>query len=154
VTPRRAIVVVLVVAVLATTAIILTQHHHAAKDVTATHPRSSQKTHAPSPRNPPTRSRHLIAAAHWVHTPQGFRLIVRPSSHGREDANHEVGPALAQALKLGRPMPLTLTPAARQSLDNQLRCHADFAPDKPFWDLESWRPNVGFSATVLALCNP
>jgi Protein of unknown function (DUF2599) len=42
----------------------------------------------------------------------------------------------------------------RHSLRNQLRCHAVFVPDKPTWDLESWRPDVGYAKTVLAECNP
>jgi hypothetical protein len=41
-----------------------------------------------------------------------------------------------------------------KSLYNQLRCHTVFAPDKATWDLESFRPNVGYEQTVAAYCNP
>ena len=37
---------------------------------------------------------------------------------------------------------------------NQLLCHRDFAPFKTTWNLDSWRPNVSYAATVAALCNP
>ena len=39
----------------------------------------------------------------------------------------------------------------RHSLMNQLLCHAVFASGKPTWDLETWRPDVGYAATVTAL---
>ncbi len=37
---------------------------------------------------------------------------------------------------------------------NQLLCHRDFAPFKTPWNLDSWRPNVSYWATVTAACNP
>lgn len=37
---------------------------------------------------------------------------------------------------------------------NQLLCHRDFAPFKTPWNLDSWRPNVSYAATVAAVCNP
>ena len=43
-------------------------------------------------------------------------------------------------------------------LENQYICHAEFvavrAPRKPSWDLDEWRPDVSFWATVRASCNP
>jgi hypothetical protein len=42
----------------------------------------------------------------------------------------------------------------RESLLNQFRCHALFAPFKPEWDLEVARPAVSFLDTVRAGCNP
>ncbi|MCX7537857.1 DUF2599 domain-containing protein [Corynebacterium sp. P5875] len=40
------------------------------------------------------------------------------------------------------------------SMKNQLSCHVSNAPGKDPWNLESWRPDVGYSATVQAACNP
>jgi hypothetical protein len=40
------------------------------------------------------------------------------------------------------------------SMFNQFACHLDFAPTKPYYDLEPWRPNVGLSRTILEACNP
>ena len=41
-----------------------------------------------------------------------------------------------------------------QKYYDQLKCHYDFAPFKVPWNLDSWRPNVGYPATVAAGCNP
>ena len=57
-------------------------------------------------------------------------------------------------MRLARPTPLRLTAAVTDSLRNQLRCHAAFAPHKPVWHLETWRPDVSYTATVLHACNP
>lgn len=40
------------------------------------------------------------------------------------------------------------------SMYNQFICHTWFARDKPDWNLEPWRPNVGYTRTVLSKCNP
>lgn len=37
---------------------------------------------------------------------------------------------------------------------NQLTCHLYIARDKPEWNLEPWRPYVGYSKTVAVGCNP
>ncbi|WP_186321521.1 DUF2599 domain-containing protein [Bacillus sp. FJAT-22090] len=44
--------------------------------------------------------------------------------------------------------------ANTESLENQFACHYDFAKKKDSWNLEPYRPNVGYFATVLAACNP
>ncbi|WP_435736934.1 DUF2599 domain-containing protein [Cellulosimicrobium sp. PMB13] len=41
-----------------------------------------------------------------------------------------------------------------QKYYDQIRCHWDFAPFKSPWNIDSWRPNVGYAATVAAGCNP
>lgn len=41
-----------------------------------------------------------------------------------------------------------------QKYRDQLVCHVANAWAKRPWNLESWRPNVGYAATVAALCNP
>ncbi|MBV4552358.1 DUF2599 domain-containing protein [Pseudomonas sp. SWRI102] len=38
-------------------------------------------------------------------------------------------------------------------LRHQLICHVVTARDKPQWNLEPWRPDVGYSLTVAAGCN-
>jgi hypothetical protein len=37
---------------------------------------------------------------------------------------------------------------------NQLTCHLYAAREKPEWNLEPWRPYVGYSKTLAAGCNP
>jgi hypothetical protein len=61
---------------------------------------------------------------------------------------------LEQSLHLARPSPLAITMNVRESLTDQLECHIAFAPNKAMWNLETWRPNVGYAATVLHECNP
>lgn len=42
----------------------------------------------------------------------------------------------------------------RNNLHDQLACHAYNAGFKSPWNLETWRPDVGYAATVAAACNP
>lgn len=39
-------------------------------------------------------------------------------------------------------------------MGDQYWCHTTFARSKDNWNLEPWRPDVGYLATVLAQCNP
>lgn len=39
-------------------------------------------------------------------------------------------------------------------MKDQFHCHNDFASAKRPWNLEPWRPDVGYLATVAAGCNP
>ncbi|WP_243398974.1 DUF2599 domain-containing protein [Cryobacterium zongtaii] len=41
-----------------------------------------------------------------------------------------------------------------QKFRDQLICHVANAQGKSPWNLDAWRPNVGYAATVAALCNP
>ncbi|WP_040835297.1 DUF2599 domain-containing protein [Nocardia brevicatena] len=94
----------------------------------------------------------LIDHVEWVQAVDGPRLLVHPSPAGRrttfpgsdERAWREV---------------LTAAPNANTAgMRDQFICHWVWArlvtPDKPTWNLEPWRPNVGYDATVEAACNP
>ena len=39
-------------------------------------------------------------------------------------------------------------------MKDQFHCHNDFASAKRPWNLEPWRPDVGYALTVAAGCNP
>ncbi|MGG1684281.1 DUF2599 domain-containing protein [Pseudalkalibacillus sp. NRS-1564] len=39
-------------------------------------------------------------------------------------------------------------------MSDQFYCHVDFAKNKTPWNLDPWRPNVSYWATVNAQCNP
>jgi hypothetical protein len=98
----------------------------------------------------------LIDHATWTRAPQGWRIIVTASTCGRAVAAARPQAAFAQAIGAaapppGRPRGWDPSPG---SLLEQLRCHADFARDKPTWDLEAWRPQVPWLLEVLDLCNP
>ncbi|WP_378742417.1 DUF2599 domain-containing protein [Nocardia brasiliensis] len=94
----------------------------------------------------------LIDHVDWTEAVDGPRLLVYPTQAGRhttfpgtdERAWQEV---IAQS-------PDADTPGMR----DQFVCHWAWArlvqPDKPSWNLEPWRPAVGYQATVEARCNP
>lgn len=39
-------------------------------------------------------------------------------------------------------------------MKDQFMCHSYFAKSKNPWNLEPWRPNVGYAETVKKRCNP
>ncbi|MGK8524124.1 DUF2599 domain-containing protein [Nocardia asteroides] len=94
----------------------------------------------------------LIDHVLWTETIDGPRILVVPTPAGRqttypgsdERAWREVVDRSADAD----------TPGMR----DQFLCHWAWArlvqPDKPSWNLEPWRPAVGYPATVEARCNP
>jgi Protein of unknown function (DUF2599) len=139
---------VVLIAAGAAVAIGLTQHHH--QPARADAPVAGEVGGRHPPASPPV----LVAGARWQRAARGYRLRVRPSDYGRNHALSAPPTALAQALAAARPTPLPLTASIRQALTNQLRCHAEFAPTKAGWNLETWRPDVSYEKTVLALCNP
>jgi hypothetical protein len=97
---------------------------------------------------------HLVRSASWQRTAAGYRLELRPTGYGRRHVAGLRPQQLAAMLRAAGPPPLRLTATTQASLVDQLRCHAAFAPTKPLWDLESWRPDVGYLATVAHECNP
>ena len=99
-------------------------------------------------------SHPLVRRATWIDDPPGYQLVVKPSKYGRKHAASYGSRALKQALSFARPAPVKMTKDMHESLRNQLRCHAVFAPHKATWNLESFRPNVGYEQTVAASRNP
>ncbi len=90
-----------------------------------------------------------IARAVWTQEPQGARIKVFPTSCGRRTAWLAPRAVFRAALAAGgRPA------RHRRTLYAQFRCHAVFAPLKPSWNLETWRPVVTPKRMVAALCNP
>ncbi|MEO9221801.1 MAG: DUF2599 domain-containing protein [Mycobacteriaceae bacterium] len=88
----------------------------------------------------------------WTTNSKGRALHVYPSDAGRT-ANG--APARATAWQ---EVVRASSQADTPSLHDQFNCHWDFAriidPHKSSWDLEAWRPNVGYPAVVAAQCNP
>ncbi|MVU78524.1 DUF2599 domain-containing protein [Nocardia sp. ET3-3] len=94
----------------------------------------------------------LIDHTEWTDEIDGRRLHVYPTTAGRKDTY----PA---ALDRAWSEVLTSAPDAdTPGMYDQFRCHWEWArvvaPDKPSWNLEPWRPAVGYDATVAAFCNP
>lgn len=93
-----------------------------------------------------------VLQAQWKQTTLGPRLFVTPSAHGRTYAQSAPREAWRQARAKapGR----RLSASQWESMYDQFRCHARFAKQKPTWNEESWRRNVGYEAVLRAFCNP
>ncbi|MFC4128187.1 DUF2599 domain-containing protein [Nocardia rhizosphaerae] len=94
----------------------------------------------------------LIDHVRWTTTVDGPRLLVIPTVAGRRTAATGTDELAWQEI-------LALDPGAdAPGMRDQFVCHWVWArmvaPDKPSWNLEPWRPAVGYQATVSANCNP
>lgn len=95
---------------------------------------------------------NLIDRTEWTDAVDGRRLLVYPTDAGRKDTFPTAGERAWQEV-------LTDSPDAdTPGMRDQFICHWEWArlvaPDKPSWNLEPWRPAVGYQATVNAMCNP
>jgi hypothetical protein len=94
----------------------------------------------------------LIDHVQWGSTDQGRQLRVYPTAAGRADTSASgIDQAWSEILAAA---PDANTPG----MHDQFECHWVFArivdPTKTSWNLEPWRPDVGYQATVAARCNP
>ncbi|WP_327139115.1 DUF2599 domain-containing protein [Nocardia sp. NBC_01327] len=94
----------------------------------------------------------LIDRTEWTDAQDGRRLLVYPTDAGRQDTFPTAGERAWQEVLVDAP------DADSPGMRDQFMCHWDFArivaPNKPSWNLEPWRPAVGYQETVNALCNP
>lgn len=79
---------------------------------------------------------------------EGTVYHVKPTRAGRLAGGSQLNRAWRQAVARGVP--------DQAGLRQQFLCHplSVIARVKPTWDLESWRPTVGGTRTMLAACNP
>ncbi|WP_051178498.1 DUF2599 domain-containing protein [Nocardia concava] len=94
----------------------------------------------------------LIDHTEWTDEIDGRRLRVYPTQAGRKDT-------FPAALDRAWQEVLAAAPDGdTPGMFDQFRCHWEWArvvaPDKTSWNLEPWRPAVGYDATVSAMCNP
>ncbi|MFI6044842.1 DUF2599 domain-containing protein [Nocardia sp. NPDC051321] len=94
----------------------------------------------------------LIDHTDWTEAVDGPRLLVYPTPAGRQTSFPGTDERAWQEVL--EHAPDADTPGMR----DQFVCHWTWArlvqPDKPSWNLEPWRPAVGYQATVDARCNP
>lgn len=107
----------------------------------------------PTPSAPPD----YIIEAHWEDAAEGPTLVVTPSEAARAAVgSFQAGVDGWDQLVSRYPDPRLDEAASRMRY--QYICHQQFAtidePDKPTWDLELDRPDVGYTETVAARCNP
>lgn len=82
--------------------------------------------------------------------PEGKRVSVYRTS----GASYTVCVNAAQAVYENEYKALVSAFYEGQKWRDQLVCHIANAWDKKPWNLDAWRPNVGYAATVAAGCNP
>lgn len=93
-----------------------------------------------------------VGKAYWTTYQGKLRLHSVPTDYGRRYAINAPWAAWQQALdKAGRK---PLSASQNDAIFKQFKCHADVAASKPEWNVEPWRPNVTYSRTVAAGCNP
>jgi hypothetical protein len=105
-----------------------------------------------APKVDPYAGKPFIDHTRWTNDPDGRRLHIVPTEAGRKDW-------FPDALTRAWGEVLTEAPDAdTPGMFDQFECHWQWArwiaPDKPEWNLEPWRPAVGYDATVKAMCNP
>ncbi|GAA5049586.1 DUF2599 domain-containing protein [Nocardia callitridis] len=96
----------------------------------------------------------LIDHTAWTDAVDGPRLLVFPTQAGRDttfpDSVHRAWQEVVDDS--------TTVDADTPGMYDQFLCHWQWArvvkPNKPSWNLEPWRPAVGYQETVNALCNP
>ncbi|WP_194818578.1 DUF2599 domain-containing protein [Nocardia sp. XZ_19_385] len=94
----------------------------------------------------------LIDRVEWTEAVDGARLLVFPAQAGRKTSYPGSDERAWQEVVTAAP------DADSPGMRDQFVCHWVWArlvqPNKPSWNLEPWRPAVGYQATVDASCNP
>ncbi|WP_067820892.1 DUF2599 domain-containing protein [Nocardia inohanensis] len=122
-----------------------------ASSASTAHPIASPST-SPTPMVDVYAGVALIDHTEWTEAVDGSRLLVYPTQAGRADVYPTAGERAWQEV-------LSQSPEAdTPGMRDQFICHWEWArvvqPNKTSWNLEPWRPAVGYQATVNALCNP
>ncbi|WP_040796313.1 DUF2599 domain-containing protein [Nocardia higoensis] len=94
----------------------------------------------------------LIERVEWTTGEDGPRLLVFPTRAGRDTTFPGAEQRAWAEVRSYSP------DADSPGMYDQFVCHWHWArlvqPDKPSWNLEPWRPAVGYEGTVAASCNP
>ncbi|MBF6353462.1 DUF2599 domain-containing protein [Nocardia higoensis] len=119
--------------------------------ITATTAPRSTSALAP-PTVDPYAGQPLIERVAWTEGQDGARLLVFPTRAGRDTTFPGAEERAWAEIRAHSPA------AESPGMYDQFICHWHWArlvqPDKPSWNLEPWRPAVGYEGTVAASCNP
>ncbi|MGH3770252.1 MAG: DUF2599 domain-containing protein [Pseudonocardiaceae bacterium] len=107
----------------------------------------------------PWMGKELIKSAAWIKREPGFTLQVTPTAWARKQrGSHDAGEAgwdelYSKYKNEGRGIKKN-----KQGMRDQYICHQEFVtirdPGKATWNLDEYRPHVGYFRTVVASCNP
>lgn len=99
----------------------------------------------------------LINSATWVHHTEGFTLEVTPTTWARSFAGQYMIGVYDWSELYSKYKDKGLN-TNLNGMRDQLICHQVFVavryPGKSTWNLDEWRPDVGYVQTVNASCNP
>ncbi|WP_259741208.1 DUF2599 domain-containing protein [Pseudomonas fluorescens] len=96
------------------------------------------------------RCHKYIAGAHWFYRDYQWSLSITPTPCARrtlEPSTAYLWDELTRDYSNSRYWQNT------HGMRHQLICHLAIARDKPQWNLEPWRPDVGYAKTLEAGCN-
>ncbi|CAI8893927.1 DUF2599 domain-containing protein [Pseudomonas sp. IT-232MI5] len=96
------------------------------------------------------RCNRYIERAHWFYRDYQWALSITPTPCARrtlESATPFIWDELSRDYSNSRYWRNT------HGMRHQLICHLAIARDKPEWNLEPWRPDVGYAKTLAAGCN-
>ncbi len=87
----------------------------------------------------------------WVYRYNEWTLSLTPTDCGRQTDSDNTPYAVDELIRLYSSSRYW---SNTHGMRHQLICHFAIADSKPEWNLDPFRPDVGYSATVAAGCNP
>lgn len=92
--------------------------------------------------------------AAWITRDGATSLSLKPNNNVRNYSstlNSGWGALSSTSIGFGRDSMFKSNPSG---LLDQYNCHFHYAKRKDYWNLEHWRPNVGYWSTASKACNP
>lgn len=109
--------------------------------------------------DPTTQYNNWFKGTTWTKKSGGYSLSVKPSKSLITSMNAKKGCMIASVTNTSWNTLYNQHKNSKywkntQGMKDQYKCHAFNAQNKSVWNLDTWRPNVGYTKTVLTLCNP
>lgn len=86
----------------------------------------------------------------WVYRYNEWSLSLTPTACGRQTSSEDTAYAVDELIRISSSRYWANTHGMR----HQPICHLAIADSKPEWNLDPFRPDVGYAARVAAGCNP